>query len=467
MMNEMKSVGRVFRYSKVSQLKMFRRPDLKPHGDIQRSAIRCLVLVAAFILLPDIRFAYAAATVTTLPNINVSVDSVSGPSIHLGNIVLTEGAKADIKNGTIILHAPAGFNFDPTASVTVSVVNAGGATLAISGSPATPTTNSVTITTSGSGGGGGGARSTVTWAGIKVRSTGGNLPWAGTITKTGTAAIVGNPANFGTMTRTAGTVAQLAIANGPIVVTAGMPSALITAQRQDKFGNPVSAEAARTVILSSDSSGTVTFNPASPIITNGSSIVRFTYKDTKHGIHTITASSTSPTTVTSDTYQITVSPPATSTWIGDGPDDAWSTSANWTNDLDPGIGTVVHFAGLTRLSPSNDLTAGTTFHSIYFDGTAGEFNLIGNQATVPWVIENNSSNAQHIAMPIILPEGNNVALRTILGSGDLTISGEISGLGGLVKQVLADQVTKAILSGSNTYSGQTEIVAGLLSISSI
>ena len=48
----------------------------------------------------------------------------------------------------------------------------------------------------------------------------------------------------------------------------------------------------RTVTLASDSTGTVTFNPVSPLtIGSGSSSSSFTYTDTKAGTPTITVQS--------------------------------------------------------------------------------------------------------------------------------------------------------------------------------
>jgi hypothetical protein len=61
------------------------------------------------------------------------------------------------------------------------------------------------------------------------------------------------------------------------------------------------------VTLASTSTGTVTFNPVSPLtIANGSSSASFTYTDTQAGTPTITAASTSPSTITSATQQETV-----------------------------------------------------------------------------------------------------------------------------------------------------------------
>ena len=100
---------------------------------------------------------------------------------------------------------------------------------------------------------------------------------------------------------------QLVFTTSPFSVPAGQASSSITVQRQDPFGNPNTADATRSVTLSSSSSGTVTFNPVSPLsIASGSSTASFTYTDSKAGTPTITASSASPTTVTSAAQQETV-----------------------------------------------------------------------------------------------------------------------------------------------------------------
>ncbi len=101
-------------------------------------------------------------------------------------------------------------------------------------------------------------------------------------------------------------VSKLAFTTAPATVAAGAASGTITVQRQDAFGNPNTTEATRSVTLSSTSSGTVTFNPASLSIATGASSASFTYADTLAGKPTITAASTSPTTIASATQQETV-----------------------------------------------------------------------------------------------------------------------------------------------------------------
>jgi len=274
------------------------------------------------------------------------------------------------------------------------------------------------------------------------------------------------PANVGTIT--GGTVTKLLFTSSPISVMSNVTSGTITVERQDALGNPNSTEGSRTVTLSSDSSGTVTFTPSSLTITSGSSVATFTYRDTVAGFPTITAASTSPTTITSATQQVTVYGTAfSSTWDGGGANDLWNNATNWGSNIALIPSNVLHFAGSTRLTPSNNLPAATAFNSIFFDSGAASFTLSGNQISLDLYIENNSANPQYITLPINVNSGRTLQVRTILGSGDLTISGVISGEGGVEKQVYAGATTSAILSGSNTYSGATTILAGRLTISSI
>jgi parallel beta-helix repeat protein len=102
-------------------------------------------------------------------------------------------------------------------------------------------------------------------------------------------------------------VNKLAFTTLPFSIPAGTASPTITVQRQDTYGNPITAENNRTVTLTSSSAGTVTFNPVSPLtITNGTSSVNFTYADSLGGSPTITAASTAPSTITSATQVETI-----------------------------------------------------------------------------------------------------------------------------------------------------------------
>jgi hypothetical protein len=83
---------------------------------------------------------------------------------------------------------------------------------------------------------------------------------------------------------------KLVITSSPMSTAAGVASSTITVQRQQANGTPVTSDPAISVALTSTSTGTVTFNPASPLtLANGSSSATFTYADTQAGTPTITA----------------------------------------------------------------------------------------------------------------------------------------------------------------------------------
>jgi hypothetical protein len=164
-------------------------------------ALSLLLALTSALLLPR----EALATVTVTPatgGANLTVGTfapLSGPS-------LTEGASGDIGTGNIVLQAPAGFQFDPSRSVTATVANQGtctglGDTLRLNGASSqtvTPTANQITVTvtrqTSLL------CRARITWSGIYVRAT---ASGSGNITKApGGSAIQGvtnNSTNFGTL----------------------------------------------------------------------------------------------------------------------------------------------------------------------------------------------------------------------------------------------------------------------------
>jgi len=275
------------------------------------------------------------------------------------------------------------------------------------------------------------------------------------------------PDNVGTIT--AGAVTKLVFITDPITVGTNVTSGTITVQRQSALGHPNDTEGSRTVTLSSDSSGTVTFTPSSLTITSGSSTASFTYRDTVQGFPTITAASTSPDTITSATQFASITGLSSSvrTWDGEGANNNWSSRTNWNGNTAIVPGDVIHFAGSTRLTPTNDFPSGARFPSIYFDSGADSFTLRGNAVSLGTFVENVSANPQNVALPIVVQAGETLAFRTLIGTGDLTISGVISGSGNIVKQVFASGVSTLILSGSNTYSGKTTIYSGNVSINSI
>ena len=169
-------------------------------------------------------------------------------------------------------------------------------------------------------------------------------------------------------------------------------------------------------------------------------------------------------------YNITYVPgmltvnPAVSVWTGACTNNNWSADANW--DVPPVNSATLFFDGTTRLTPNQDSATVTNFASLRFKSTAGCFVLGGNAIGLTTAIENDSTSPQNVNLPIYLGGGTSLQLLTKLNSGDLTISGVISGAVNLGKYQQAAS-TVLVLLGANGYSGTTTISAGNVSISSI
>lgn len=145
------------------------------------------------------------------------------------------------------------------------------------------------------------------------------------------------------------------------------------------------------------------------------------------------------------------------TWNGGGANDLWSTGLNW-GGLAPVAGDALFFGGSTRLTPDNDLAADTLFGGITFNSDAGAFVLSGNRITLGGDVVNSSGVLQTISLAMVLD-----APRTIdAGPSGMTLSGVLSGPGGIVKQGGGTLTLSG--SGTNTYEGLTEVAAGQLTL---
>jgi autotransporter-associated beta strand protein len=149
-----------------------------------------------------------------------------------------------------------------------------------------------------------------------------------------------------------------------------------------------------------------------------------------------------------------MTPISTATWDGGGSDSNWSTSGNWTGALVTNAPLI--FAGTNGLTPNNDSTAGTAYSGMTFNSGAGAFVIGGNAIDLGGDIVNNSSSTQTINLGLALQQNTNVNA----AAGNINIGGAISGAFSLT----ANGSNVVTLSGSNSYSGGTNVSAGTLVI---
>ena len=174
---------------------------------------------------------------------------------------------------------------------------------------------------------------------------------------------------------------------------------------------------------------------------------------------------------------------STYTWGGgDAGSNNWSTADNWTTNISPsndGSASVV-FTGTTRLSPLVDQN--WSVNGLTFAPSAGAFSIGGDQLTIGSAGINNASYSnQAISNSLVLSstedwnagaeslnitgainnngytltlDGNNLAISS-------TLSNTISGSGGLTKQGYGEWT----LTGNNSYTGSTTVLAGVLLLS--
>src|SRR4051812_26434419 len=165
------------------------------------------------------------------------------------------------------------------------------------------------------------------------------------------------------------------------------------------------------------------------------------------------------------------------TWGGGGADAKNSTAQNWSNDVAPGNGHNLVFAGTTNRNVSNTLSS---VNSLRFDGTAGAFTIGGSDLSISAGVANLSASAQAINTNLLLLAAQtfdagtatggalafggtintNGKTLTVGGLNPTTISNAISGAGGLNKQ--GGGVLTLSPSVTHTYGGATNVTGGTL-----
>jgi fibronectin-binding autotransporter adhesin len=170
-----------------------------------------------------------------------------------------------------------------------------------------------------------------------------------------------------------------------------------------------------------------------------------------------TASQSYAFTATGGSVNLTITNP--NTWTGGNPSFKWSSPGNWSTLQVPSNGQTIAFSGTTGLSNTNDLT-NLNLTGIFFSGLSGAFNLSGNSIQLAGPIANYSAATQTVGMNIGLVGGN----QTINAApGKIVLNGTVSdGGGGL--GITTTGAGSVVLSAANTYSGPTNILAGVLNL---
>ncbi|MEO8135779.1 MAG: autotransporter-associated beta strand repeat-containing protein [Betaproteobacteria bacterium] len=166
------------------------------------------------------------------------------------------------------------------------------------------------------------------------------------------------------------------------------------------------------------------------------------------------------------------------TWSGGGATSYWSNTANWVGNAPPVAGDMLLFPNTAaNRGSTNDLTT-ATYASIMVTGT--DYVIIGNAIGLSQGIQEDAPSgvAPRLELPIKLTAAqtwtanndgirifgavnlNGFALTTNTVGGVIQISGAISGAGGLIK----NGIDWLGLSGTNTYTGVTQINAGAVRV---
>jgi hypothetical protein len=119
--------------------------------------------------------AFADVSVSTPANAAISADTFGVASTALTGPVIDEGANQDIGVGTIVLHAPAGFQFDTNSTVvaTVSRLDAGAGALLVVNPTITVTVSNITLSITAADQVDGITLSRITFSGVRVQPTAG------------------------------------------------------------------------------------------------------------------------------------------------------------------------------------------------------------------------------------------------------------------------------------------------------
>jgi len=177
-----------------------------------------------------------------------------------------------------------------------------------------------------------------------------------------------------------------------------------------------------------------------------------------------------PRKSTNVTVFVNITEPASIIWTGNGPDNNWSSAANW-NPTIPVDSTPLIFSGVNRQTNFNDLL---TIAGLVTLNNSG-FQIAGNPLVLRSGLYNVGDNVWAISSALNKPAtitntsgtltlatslNNAGSLLTLGANAPLQCNGVISGSGGLTKTGPAI----ATLSVSNTFTGPTMVAAGTLAL---
>jgi autotransporter-associated beta strand protein len=158
--------------------------------------------------------------------------------------------------------------------------------------------------------------------------------------------------------------------------------------------------------------------------------------------------------------------PTVRVWDGGSATSAnWTDRFNWVGDAAPVAGDDLVFPGAAlQKTNTNDFAAGTDFSSLSFNGTG--YTLQGNRVRLglgglTLDDQTGAVGTSRIELPLELPGLRNfTSLNPANGFNALTVTGTISGTGGIDKRGAGF----IILAGANIYAGATEVREGTLVI---
>src|SRR5689334_3977059 len=140
------------------------------------------------------------------------------------------------------------------------------------------------------------------------------------------------------------------------------------------------------------------------------------------------------------------------TWTGTGTGNTWSDPSNWLNSsgapVAPVNGDNLYFDGSPTVTTTNNDLSGLSISSGTFTQTAASFTLNGNSVGLSGQLNDLSSNAQTINLPLILNGSQTVFVDN---NGSLTVNGQISESG--VSNLTKTGNGSLALGANNTYTG--------------